>query len=203
MRKTLALLTGLLTLVAGCDHNADLETFEVETNVLVTLTRPDGSTIPDMVSEIEQKWGFRAQTMNFIMPELTIDLLSSFDADTLAEIESEIIVTNWNTVVTEVVNDAQAIPFKLRITGSMTQTCNGDCGIESHPDIYVKHFAMQAEAGLKENMSLRILGTDTNGNSKVHSLMPGKVEVNCVRDESYYDLPESVYCSGKAEFHVQ
>jgi hypothetical protein len=225
MRRLVLLLSGVIGLAlftSGCEipDYAGLLAFDVQTNLLAVLTRSDGSKIPDLSAVIERKYGFRAQTMNFVVPKLTVSVTSSAGEMNPDNFTSKVIVSDWSTQTGQVINDAQALPFTLHINGIGPASCGTDvsqeCPIITLADAYADYFAAQATAGLQDNLSLRIIGADANGASQIRDLAPSAVIYSCVVDKTELskmsskspgvdfneDYSKAIQCSGKVVFYL-
>lgn len=207
---------------SGCNYvdidYQGLEAFDVPTNILMRVARPDGTQVPNLVQWIEENYGFRAQTMTFVVPELTVEIYSNINAGP-ENLDIEIIVTDWKTTSTEVVNDVQSVPFNLHVNGAPTVDCV-TADSDSNPDNLPRCSDLKASFGaivdaiavrvadeLKNQLSLAILD-DTE--SQVLHLFPAQASFQCTVDEtaitdvneSYhtavYSLDGAVRCAAQA-----
>ena len=179
-----------------------LDAFDVPTNILMRIARPDGSQVPNLVQWIEENYGFRAQTMTFVVPELTVEINSDINAG-VDHLEADIIVTDWKTTSTEVVNDVQSVPFNVHVNGAPAVQCLA-AGSDANPDnlprcddlkpsfdAMVDAIAARVAAELQNQLSVAILD-DTE--SQVLHLFPASATFQCTVDETaVVDLNDSRY----------
>src|SRR3989338_1102090 len=140
-----AALAALGTFACTYTEDVGLHTFTKDTEVLVGIRRADGSQIPDIVEEIQTQYGFRAQVMNVVVPEITIDLTSCITETNPANFRATTIVSGWQTIAQEVVNEVVAVPLQFRVNGEdFTECTGGQCNaFRTHIADYADFFALQ------------------------------------------------------------
>ena len=61
--------------------------------------------------------------MNIVMPMITVSMTSPSNEANPAKFTSRTTVTDWDTILQNVVNDAQAVPFTLHVNGMSAAEC--------------------------------------------------------------------------------
>lgn len=220
MRKIFTILSSLVLIfiLAKCDYSIwyedALQHATFSSSVLIKLERGDGESVPRLVDYIEQNYGFRAQRMNIIVPSYTLEISKAihFEEPELDKIET--IVTNWDTVDTDVVNDAKAVDFTFDING----TGYIECRVKD--DRCVNRQTMKAflevvipekvKSGIIENMEILFIGSEGD----IVSISPSKVDYNCSVDETKiydtstingndrFEIQDAVRCTGTVHFNL-
>lgn len=198
------------------------------TSILVTTSRGDHKPTGDMTRLIEELYGFRAETMNLVVPNASVKFTSSPCALSASVITADIQTSGWQTHTAPVINEAVSVPFDFTLFGqTAAMGCERGVDVDLVGNAYADSIAKGLQEFLVANTELRILGKNAAGN-RMESLRPAPqdVEFHCsfspvgfdrskqqtivrMPIKGYpisvfsYSLTNGLSCSGKIDFDLK